>query len=323
MKRIFLSALAFVCVAMSVMAQNIDYSRGAKWRLANVFPVKGGEGIEQFYMALMPGVSEYYKLNNITSLEEDEEGTYDIDKKNGYIRYFQEGAGGLQMQCCYWKREDGTKLVGFYYDEHSEDVEHQRMNCESFLQFYTYNTTLNVLEPIRDPFDMEMPEKTHFVCQLPQTGKDVKYRFGLEEEDGEWSTLKWNGIDFRASKGTPAKTLKTGRHMLSLQWIEGVKYGACDIQPTGNAGEYTIKGEHCSKDKSNYLKIDGTLTVVNSKRLKFNGTIKTSVYHIAGGAEQVRRGNYDFVAEGQRKYWRLQQYCNPGDGCCDYVDIYF
>lgn len=323
MKRLIFTVLSVVCMAMSVMAQNIDYSRGTRFRMKNSFPVKGGEGIEQFYMALLPGLHTFYVDKSLAQLQEDNEGEFVIDKKNGYISYFQEGAGSTRMQCCYWNRKDGVKLVGFFYDEHNENPEKQRMEYDSFLQFYTYNTTLKCLEAIRDPWDEELSGMVHMMAKLPQQGKDFTYRWGLEENEGAWKTMKWNGLDFRKTAAAPSKTLRAGQHMLSLQWIEDVKYGSCKITPTSKAGEYTISGEHCSKDKSNYLKINGVLTVVDSKRLSFNGTIRTRIYHINNGNEVLRKGNYDFVAEGQRKYWRMQQEYNSGDGCCDYVDIYF
>ncbi len=318
MKKILFAVIA-LGMAMIANAQNIDYSRDVRFRMGNSFPVKGGVGIEQFYMALMPGVSTYFKDNNITSIDQDEEGEYIVDKKNGYLSHFAEGSGSLRMQCCYWNRADGSKLVGFYYDAH--DFDGQAIKYNSFAQFYTYNETSKCLDAINKPWDIEMSGMTHVMFQLPRQGKDVQYRWGLEEEDGKWSTLTWNGYDFR-TKPAAGGSIKTGSHLISLQWIEGVQYGSCQIKPAGN-GKYTISGTHYNKAKTDWLKIDGTLTVVNSKRLRFSGTIKTRISHIAGGVEQVRRGEYDFLATGSRKYWRLQQMYNPGEGCVDYVDIYF
>ena len=319
MKRLLFAVLAFAGILLSASAQNIDYSRGTRWRMKTSFPVRGGVGIEQFYLALMPGISEYYGLNGITSLDQDEEGEYEIDKKNGYIRHVVEGDGRVEIQCCYWKRADGRKLVGFYYDEHS--YENGKFSYDSFAQFYTYNETLMCLEAINKPWDIDMEGMTHIMFELPRQGKDVKYRWGKEDDGGNWNVLTWNGFDFR-KKAAPGGTVKVGQHMLSLQWIEDVKFGSCQVKAAGK-GQYTISGSHFNKAKTDWLKIDGTLTVVDSRRLRFSGTIKTKISHIANGVEQVRRGDYDFLATGARKYWRLQQMNNPGDGCVDYVDIYF
>lgn len=321
MRRIIITALAFIGILACASAQDIDYSRGTRWRMANHFPVKGGIGIEQFYMALMPGVSEYFKLNNITSIADDPEGTYEIDKKNGFIRHTVEGDGRLTMECCYWKRDNGQCLVGFYYDEHDVQPDGS-VNYDSFMRFYVYNEANQKLECIREPYDEEMSGYYHLITQLPQQGKDIKYRWGQEEVEGPWSTLTWNGYDFRP-KALPSSTIREGRHMLSLQWIEDVKYGSCEIKRTGKPGEYTIKGAHYSKDKSNWLKIDGKITVVNARRFTFDGTIKTRIYHIADGEELVRQGKHDFVVLDKRKYWRLEQQCSPKDVCVDYIDIYF
>lgn len=322
MKRILISALALLGCLFCVTAQTpIDYNRHPHTRMGNHFPVKGGIGIEQFYMALTPGISEYYALNGITCVADDPEGSYTMDKKNGYLRHVTDGAGQLEIQCCYWRRTDGRCLVGFYYDDHSMNAD-GRITNTSFLQFYTYNETSQMLEPVRDPWDGDLEGVGHLIVELPRQGKNIRYRWGNEDTDGPWSTLTWNGYDFR-KKPAPATAIREGKHLISLQWIEGVKYGSCQIKATGKPGEYTITGTQYNKDKSDWLKIDGKLTVINAKRLSFNGTIKSRVSYVAQGVEQVRRGTYDFVATGSRKYWRLEQMHNPGESCVDYIDIYF
>ena len=35
------------------------------------------------------------------------------------------------------------------------------------------------------------------------------------------------------------------------------------------------------------------------------------------------KGTFNFVATGNRKYWRMQEMENPVDECVDYIDIYF
>ncbi|MBQ0049297.1 MAG: hypothetical protein KBT12_03515 [Bacteroidales bacterium] len=316
---LLIALLSTLCCATAQTPHNYDLH--PQTRMGNHFPVKGGVGVESFYLALAQGLSEYYAINNFNSVDEDPEGSYTVDKKNGYLRHVVEGAGKLETQCCYWKRNNGRCLVGFYYDNHDMDA-NGGISCTSFLQFYTYNETLRTLEPIRNPWDEEIEGVGHLIAELPCKGKDLRYRWGNEEDDTPWSTLSWNGYDFR-KKPAPATTIREGKHLLSLQWIEGVKYGSCQIKATGKPGEYLITGTHYNKTKTDWLKIEGKLNVVNAKRLCFNGTIKSRVNYIAGGKEQIRCGTYDFVATGNRKYWRLEQMHNPGEICVDYVDIYF
>ena len=113
-----------------------------------------------------------------------------------------------------------------------------------------------------------------------------------------------------------------GRHMCSLQWISWKDFGTVTISQDSDKIIH-VKGGQNSKTNSDYLQIDGTLTVINPLHLKFNGEIITCVDHINNGKPVKRKGTYNFTVAGQRRYWRMQEMTNPDDPCCDYVDIYF
>ena len=113
-----------------------------------------------------------------------------------------------------------------------------------------------------------------------------------------------------------------GRHMCSLQWISWKDFGTVTISLDSDGTIY-VKGGQESKTNSDYLQLDGTLTVINPLHLKFSGEIITCVDHINSGKLVKRKGTYNFTVAGQRRYWRMQEMTNPDDGCCDYVDIYF
>ena len=113
-----------------------------------------------------------------------------------------------------------------------------------------------------------------------------------------------------------------GKHMCSLQWISWKDFGTVTISQ-GSDKTVHVKGGQKSKTKSDYLQIDGILTVINPLHLKFNGEIITCVDHINNGKPVKRKGTYNFTVAGQRRYWRMQEMTNPDDPCCDYVDIYF
>ena len=72
-----------------------------------------------------------------------------------------------------------------------------------------------------------------------------------------------------------------------------------------------------------YVKLDGTIEIVDADHLVFTGEIRTKVYHINNGQEVLRSGTYNFVTKEKRKYWRMQEISNPADNCADYIDIYF
>ena len=114
-----------------------------------------------------------------------------------------------------------------------------------------------------------------------------------------------------------------GKHMCSLQWISWKQFGSVTISQDSDTGTVYIKGGQKSKTNSDYLEIDGTLTVINPLHLRFKGEITTCVYHINDGKPVKRKGTYNFTVAGQRRYWRMQEMTNPDDLCCDYVDIYF
>lgn len=114
-----------------------------------------------------------------------------------------------------------------------------------------------------------------------------------------------------------------GKHMCSLQWISWKQFGSVTISQDSDTGIVFVKGGQKSKTNSDYLDIDGTLTIVNPLHLKFEGEIITCVDYINNGKPVKRKGTYNFTVAGQRGYWRMQEMTNPDDGCCDYVDIYF
>lgn len=114
-----------------------------------------------------------------------------------------------------------------------------------------------------------------------------------------------------------------GKHMCSLQWISWKQFGSVTISQDSDSGTIIVKGGQKSKSNSDYLEIDGTLSVISPLHLQFTGEIITCVDHINNGVPVKRKGIYNFTVAGQRRYWRMQEMTNPKDGYCDYVDIYF
>ena len=148
--------------------------------------------------------------------------------------------------------------------------------------------------------------KEYFGIKLAELKKDSKGKYIMNE----------------AQRNLFIKNI-LGKHMCSLQWISWKQFGSVTISQDSNTGIIYIKGGQKSKTNSDYLEIDGTLTVINPLHLQFKGEITTCVYHINGGKPVKRKGTYNFTVAGQRRYWRMQEMGNPEDQCCDYVDIYF
>jgi len=118
-----------------------------------------------------------------------------------------------------------------------------------------------------------------------------------------------------------------GKHKFSLQWISWNYFGSATVTKkkcsSGEKGCYRITGQQKGRGNSDYLKINGAITSIDSKQFTFNGTIETQVSHINGGSPCVRNGEFTFKITGKRKYWRLMEMDNPCDPVTDYVDIFF
>jgi hypothetical protein len=122
-------------------------------------------------------------------------------------------------------------------------------------------------------------------------------------------------------KDNQAKARLLGPHRLSLQWISWDYFGKAIVSEKD--GVLNISGEQKGRGTGDYLKIKGVITEVDTKEIKFKGTIETKVSHINEGNPCKREGEMTFRITQNRKYWRLKEMDNPCDGVTDYVDIYF
>ncbi len=118
-----------------------------------------------------------------------------------------------------------------------------------------------------------------------------------------------------------AKKILLGKHLLSLQWISWDYFGNATV--TNKNGVIYLKGEQRQRGGTDYVKVDGFITEINTKDFKFDGTIEMQISHINNGEPCERKGEMTFAVTGKRKYWRLQEMKSPCDVTTDYVDIYF
>jgi hypothetical protein len=172
-------------------------------------------------------------------------------------------------------------------------------------------------ESLEEPQDYD-PDKFALDANRGELRKEY---FGIKLADLEQDE-NGNFIMNEQQRETFVKNI-LGKHMCSLQWISWKQFGSVTISQDSDTGIVFVKGGQKSKTNSDYLDIDGTLTIVNPLHLKFEGEIITCVDYINNGKLVKRKGTYNFTVAGQRRYWRMQEMTNPDDGCCDYVDIYF
>jgi hypothetical protein len=118
-----------------------------------------------------------------------------------------------------------------------------------------------------------------------------------------------------------AKAKLLGSHRFSLQWISWDYFGKAVI--TDQKGKLVIRGIQRAKGGSDFVKIDGIITQVDSKEFKFNGLIEVKVSHNNNGNICKREGEMTFKITQNRKYWRLQEMQSPCGDETDYVDIFF
>ncbi|MBL8204337.1 MAG: hypothetical protein JNM09_08910 [Blastocatellia bacterium] len=121
-------------------------------------------------------------------------------------------------------------------------------------------------------------------------------------------------------KDKAAKAKLLGKHKLSLQWISWEYFGTATV--TEKNGMLFVKGEQKSRQGSDFVRVEGTITAIEAKSFTFTGTIITQVSHNNEGKPCTREGEMTFAITGKRKYWRLQQMQSPCGVETDYVDIY-
>ena len=131
---------------------------------------------------------------------------------------------------------------------------------------------------------------------------------------------------------TPLERKIVGKHMLSLQWLSTQYYGTVIIKKEAD-GTFSCQGEQLARNckdadpecikNDDYVKLDGTIQIIDEKNLTFTGDIREKIFHINNGEEVLRQGTYDFKSTNNRKYWRMFPVTNPADNCSDYIDIYF
>lgn len=242
MKKILLLALMFVF-------QLSAFGQARLWdSFGKTFNVKGGAGIEQFVTAIL----------NTKPTEWSRDPVY--DKRNGYFRYHEEGAGSIIYNVAYWNRKDGKKLVvlsyqendfgkkvkpqssawGYYssfkYDEEATGI----INTETGFRAYLYDEAKKQLVPMTtSPFNgLPTPLDNHYFLQLPRQGKDIVVCEKVSYYEDVYHSLKWNGstFDFKKENNIPRDFFVTA----SKVNIYGAPNGKV-VFTTNNTKDYSLE----------------------------------------------------------------------------------
>ena len=106
-----------------------------------------------------------------------------------------------------------------------------------------------------------------------------------------------------------------GTHTFGVQFIyDG--YGTAKI--TESEGVLQLKGEQYSKDREEYLLMEGTITILDDRSFTFEGSLKLFTEGCCGLLD--RTVFYTFRKTGNRKYWRLKE---RNDLCDQYTCAYY
>lgn len=215
MRHIFIAIALFAGLSLTG-SKGAEEQEPIFWALAGNFKVEGAPCVQSFVEALPIYSKEYGWYNDP-----------EIDNRNGFFQYSEEGSGGLFYYGAVWRRKDGSRLFilsyretewtdsegrterftrhsgsPWYYSSTEVMMGGENQDEKSFLDHdtgfaaYLYNEATHTLELLPEPpIDGWQPQETHRFLILPQKGKDIEVQEGVDEEPTSY-TLKWNGMTF-------------------------------------------------------------------------------------------------------------------------------
>lgn len=156
------------------------------------------------YSAYDPNAAMMDYIGNPKEYNEEEAGFHiEDDKSNGYISSSLMTEFDYKTDCCFWKRNDGHRLVAFWLCEQLEGME----NPESLALFYDFDPKTNVMTP--EPKLTELIEKNTasfpaYEVRLPDKDKDIEVVTFTDSGEDSYDTssfqMIWDGQNFTIKK---------------------------------------------------------------------------------------------------------------------------
>jgi len=115
---------------------------------------------------------------------------------------------------------------------------------------------------------------------------------------------------------TASEDVLVGEHMFGVQFISD-GYGSAEIL-RNDEGELVIFAEQYSKNKEEYVLLEGTIEVADDRNFTITGHLKLFTEGCCGLLD--RDVSYTFRKTGSRKYWRLKE---REDLCSQYTCAYY
>lgn len=154
----------------------------SRWASIALEGIQGGKtaGIDQFALAFCNQYPNYkpnaelaeYIKSPKTYNHQKTGASFDDMKRNGYYACFLADDLPWNTICCYWKRNNGHRLVAFYLIETQDEWE----QTDQLLAFYDFDPATGIMTP--EPDLTKMIEDTAapydvYHITLPSEGKDI------------------------------------------------------------------------------------------------------------------------------------------------------
>ena len=229
MKKIVLLLTALFCISASAWAQNDEFPELADHGIALQYVIKEWHthGLYTAGWDDNPGIRNYITglanaypndlfqmiVSKLMGLDVGEVFTeYVLDEKNGYVMAELGTETTPSVQMCYWRCNDGTRLIGvalqgYEYNLEEDDPSWTDEEIEdniyvnlSDLAFFRIRGDESIWRPVavKDICGRNLNFAMYDRIELPRQGKDIRLiTFGEEDLDSEIvTTLKWNGSRF-------------------------------------------------------------------------------------------------------------------------------
>lgn len=123
------------------------------------------------------------------------------ERKNGYLSSYIMADLDWGVECCYWKRANGHKLVAFRLTENQMEWDDE----ERLLAFYDYDPATDTMTPepaLSEKVDETGRQHDFYFVNLPIEGKDIKMICHNTESKHDYASevhylFRWNGNDFQ------------------------------------------------------------------------------------------------------------------------------
>lgn len=197
MKKFFM-LVAFVVMTITVNAQDsfrVNY-QGASPTIVDfawAFLFSDDDDEEECDQEATAGIKNAL-TNYRQGKPQDENVTFTVDTKNGYIVYeFRYDEHLSRIEMCYWNEADKKHKL-FAYNHWSFSNGKRRLGQYDTLVFCRYNNATKKMTMCETPgFDVDYYNNSY---ALPRTGKDIIATKWSDDGTKTQKTLKWNGSGF-------------------------------------------------------------------------------------------------------------------------------